>query len=34
VTPPAHTEADKSFYTDMARQFKVFKPRGDWDQRR
>jgi len=28
VTPPAHTHSDKSFYTDMARQFKSFKPRG------
>jgi curved DNA-binding protein len=34
VTPPAQTDSDKSFYNDMARQFKVFKPRGDWDQRR
>jgi curved DNA-binding protein len=34
VTPPAQTDSDKSFYTDMARQFKLFKPRGSWDQAR
>ncbi len=28
VTPPAHTESDKSLYIDMAQQFKSFKPRG------
>jgi curved DNA-binding protein len=28
VTPPAHTDSDKSIYTDMAQQFKSFKPRG------
>lgn len=27
VLPPAATEADKSFYKDMARQFKAFQPR-------
>ena len=31
VTPPAHTENDKSFYTEMAQQFKSFKPRGSGD---
>ena len=28
LTPAAHTESDKSFYADMARQFTSFKPRG------
>jgi curved DNA-binding protein len=28
VTPPAQTENDKSVYTEMAQQFKSFKPRG------
>jgi curved DNA-binding protein len=27
VLPPAATEAEKSFYKDMARQFKAFQPR-------
>jgi curved DNA-binding protein len=34
VTPPVHTDSDKTVYTDMARQFKSFKPRGSWDQAR
>ncbi len=27
VTPPVHTDSDKSFYADMAGQFKSFRPR-------
>jgi curved DNA-binding protein len=34
VTPPVHTNSDKTVYTDMARQFTSFKPRGSWDQAR
>jgi curved DNA-binding protein len=33
VAPPAHTDSDKSFYTDMARQFQSFKPRESLDRR-
>lgn len=34
VTPPSNTHSDKTFYTDMARQFTSFKPRGSWGQAR
>ncbi len=34
TTPPAHTESDKTHYTEMERQFKSFNPRSSWDQAR
>lgn len=31
ISPAADTPSDKSFYSDMAGQFKSFKPRGIWN---